>query len=313
MADNEHTLIDQVPSSLRSEAKLAQERTPRTPTLTMISDPEPGRRVSINVRNRAIFIGRDEQCDLSIDDPSVSRRHARIYTEKRAGEAPAIVLQDLSSTNGTFVNDHPTDRAQLSSGDTIYLGDVELRFEMLDPVDLAYLDGLERAVSDSEKDPLTGLLGRVAMDDHVPRLVDRCLENGWPVSAVMLDLDHFKKINDTRGHGAGDQVLRVVGALVQDAVRKEDLAIRYGGEELLIILAGTRRLHALLMADRLRDAIASTRFPAMPDLYVTASLGVAERLPDEELVHWIDRADKALYRAKNGGRNRTEAAPSTLT
>ena len=313
MADEEHTLIDQVPSALRSEAKLAQERTPRTPTLTMISNPSPGRRISIDVRNRAVFIGRDEQCELSIDDPSVSRRHARIYTEKRAGEAPCIVLQDLGSTNGTFVNDQPTDRSQLESGDTIYLGDVELRFEMLDPVDLAYLDGLERAVSESEKDQLTGLLTRVAMEDHLPRLVDRCLDNGWPVSAVMLDLDHFKRINDTLGHAAGDQVLRVVGALVREAVRKEDLAIRYGGEEILIVLAGTRRLHALLMADRLRDAIASSRFPAMPDLYVTASLGVAERVPDEELTHWIDRADRALYRAKDAGRNRTEAAPSTLS
>ena len=310
MADEEHTLIDQVPSSLRSEAGLARERSPRTPTLTIISDPSPGRRVSVDVRNRAIFIGRDEQCELTIDDPSVSRRHARIYTEKRAGEAPCIVLQDLGSTNGTFVNDQPTDRSMIESGDTIYFGDVELRFEMLDPVDLAYLDGLERAVSESEQDTLTGLLNRSAMDEHVPRLIQRCRENLWPISAVILDLDHFKRVNDDRGHAAGDQVLRVVGALVRDAIRKEDLAIRYGGEELLIVLAGTRRLHALLMAGRLRDAIASTRFPAMPDLYVTASLGVAERLPDEDVNSWIGRADKALYRAKDGGRNRTEAAPT---
>ena len=310
MADDEHTLIDQVPSSLRSEAGLARERTPRTPTLTIISAPSPGHRISVDVRNRAMFIGRDDQCELTIDDPSVSRRHARLYTEKQAGRSPHIVLQDLGSTNGTFVNNQPTDRSQIESGDTIYLGDVELRFEMLDPVDLAYLDGLERAVNESERDPLTGLLTRVAMDDHLPRLVERCKENGWPISAVILDLDHFKKINDSRGHAAGDQVLRVVGALVRDAIRKEDLAIRYGGEELLIILAGTRRLHALLMADRLRDAIASTRFPAMPDLYVTASLGVAERVGDEDITGWIERSDKALYRAKRGGRNRTEAAPT---
>lgn len=310
MADDEHTLIDQVPSSQRSEAALARERTPRTPTLTIVSEPTPGRRISVEVRTRAIFIGRDEQCELTIDDPSVSRRHARIYTEKRAGEAPCIVLQDLGSTNGTFVNDQPTDRSNIESGDTIYLGDVELRFEMLDPVDLAYLDGLERAVSESERDTLTGLLNRAAMDEHVPRLMERCTENGWPISAVVLDLDHFKRVNDDRGHAAGDQVLRVVGALIRDAIRKEDLAIRYGGEEFLIVLAGTRRLHALLMADRLRDAIASTRFPAMPDLYVTASLGVAERIPDEIADDWIERADKALYSAKRSGRNRTEAAPT---
>jgi two-component system cell cycle response regulator len=309
--DNERTLIDQVPSALRSEARLAEhDGDQKTPTLTMVSEPEPGRRVSIDLRNRAVFIGRDESCELSIDDPSVSRRHARIYQEQRAGEGPAIILQDLGSTNGSYVNDHPTDRARLQSGDVIFVGDVELRFEMLDPIDLAYLDDLDRAVEESEKDPLTGLLHRGAMQTQLPRLLERCAENSWPVSAVLLDLDHFKKVNDTRGHKAGDKVLRVVGALVRDAVRREDLAIRYGGEEILIVLAGTRRLHALLMADRMREAIASTRFPTMLDLFVTGSFGIAERRPGESIETWLDRADQALYKAKADGRNRAEAAPT---
>ena len=310
--DNERTLIDQVPSALRSEARLNDpDEDHRTPTLTMVSEPEAGRRTSIDLRNRAVFLGRDESCEFTIDDPSVSRRHARIYREQRAGELAAIIIQDLGSTNGTYVNDHPTDRARLQSGDAIFLGDVELRFEMLDSVDIAYLDGLERAVQDSEKDPLTGLLHRGALDTQLPRLIERCEENAWPVSAVLLDLDHFKKVNDTRGHAAGDQVLRVVGALVRDAVRREDLAIRYGGEEILIVLAGTRRLHALLMADRMREAIASTRFPTMLDLFVTGSFGVAERGEEETVEDWLDRADKALYAAKAAGRNRAEAAPAT--
>ncbi len=276
----------------------------------MVSEPEAGRRTSIDLRNRAVFLGRDESCEFTIDDPSVSRRHARIYREQRAGDVAAIIIQDLGSTNGTYVNDHPTDRARLQSGDAIFLGDVELRFEMLDSVDIAYLDGLERAVQDSEKDALTGLLHRGALDSQLPRLIERCEENSWPVSAVLLDLDHFKKVNDTRGHAAGDQVLRVVGALVRDAVRREDLAIRYGGEEILIVLAGTRRLHALLMADRMREAIASTRFPTMLDLFVTGSFGVAERTAGESVEDWLDRADKALYSAKSAGRNRAEAAPA---
>ncbi len=311
MDDNERTLIDQVPSALRSEAKLAdRDEDRRTPTLTMVSDPEPGRRVSIDLRNRSFFLGRDESCEYTIDDPSVSRRHARIYREMRAGAQPAIVLQDLGSTNGTYVNDHPTDRAHLASGDALILGDVELRFEMLDSVDIAYLDYLDRAVEESEKDPLTGLLRRGALESQLPRLIERCEENQWPVSAVLLDLDHFKQVNDTRGHAAGDEVLRGVGALVRDAVRCEDLAIRYGGEEILIVLAGTRRLHALLMADRMREALESTRFPTMLDLSVTGSFGVAERGRNESIKAWLERADKALYRAKSSGRNRAEAAPS---
>jgi len=309
--DNERTLIDQVPSALRSEARLSDPDDEfKTPTLTVISDPDAGRRVSVDLRNRAMFIGRDESCELSIDDPSVSRRHARIYREQRAGEGACVVLQDLGSTNGTYVNDHPTDRTRLQAGDAIFVGDVELRFEMLDQIDLAYLDDLEKAVEDSDKDPLTGLLHRGALKEQLPRLLERCGENAWPVSAVLLDLDHFKKVNDTRGHAAGDQVLRVVGALVRDAVRREDLAIRYGGEEILVVLAGTRRLHALLMADRMREALASTRFPTMLDLFVTGSFGIAERLADESTEDWLDRADQALYRAKAAGRNRAEAAPA---
>jgi diguanylate cyclase (GGDEF)-like protein len=257
-----------------------------------------------------VFLGRDEGCELSIDDPSVSRRHARLYREQRAGERAAIVLQDLGSTNGTYVNDIPTERTHLQSGDAIFVGDVELRFEMLDPVDLAYLDDLDRAVEESEKDALTGLLHRGALKSHLPMLLKRCAENSWPVSAVLLDLDHFKQVNDTRGHAAGDAVLRGVGELVRDAVRREDLAIRYGGEEILVVLAGTRRLHALLMADRMRESLASTRFDGMPDLSVTGSFGVAERREGETSEQWLSRADQALYRAKSAGRNRAEAAPS---
>lgn len=312
MDDDERTLIDKVPSALRSEARLAEhDGREKTPILTMVSQPERGRRVSIDLRNRAVFLGRDESCELSIDDPSVSRRHARIYREKRAGEPVAIVIQDLGSTNGTYVNDHPTQRTRLQSGDAIFVGDVELRFEMLDPVDLAYLDDLDRAVEESEKDALTGLLHRGALKSHLPRLLARCDENSWPVSAVLLDLDHFKQVNDTRGHAAGDEVLRVVGALVQDAVRREDLAIRYGGEEILIVLAGTRLLHALLMADRMREVLAATRYPTMLDLLVTGSFGIAERRQGETREQWLDRADQALYRAKSAGRNRAEAAPAT--
>lgn len=309
--DDDRTLIDKVPSALRSEARLADRGgDKKTPTLTMVSEPERGRRVSIDLRNRAVFLGRDEGCELSIDDPSVSRRHARLYREQRAGERAAIVLQDLGSTNGTYVNDIPTERTHLQSGDAIFVGDVELRFEMLDPVDLAYLDDLDRAVEESEKDALTGLLHRGALKSHLPMLLKRCAENSWPISAVLLDLDHFKQVNDTRGHAAGDAVLRGVGELVRDAVRREDLAIRYGGEEILVVLAGTRRLHALLMADRMRESLASMRFDGMPDLSVTGSFGVAERREGETSEQWLSRADQALYRAKSAGRNRAEAAPS---
>jgi two-component system, cell cycle response regulator len=310
VSKDDRTLVDQVPRTLRSEVRVALDRpdSPRTPTLTIVTGPSPGRFVSIEQRSRAVFIGRDATCEFSIDDPSVSRRHARLYQDST--DATVVVLQDLDSTNGTLVNGNQVDRRALRHGDRVHIGDVLLRFEMLDRIDIAYRDGVARRVEEGERDALTGLLGRSALQSNLPSLLQDCVDREAPVSAVMLDLDHFKRVNDTRGHAAGDEVLRVTGELLEDTIRKEDLAIRYGGEEFLLILSGARRLHARLLAERLREKLAAVQYPTMPDLYVTCSLGVAEWVPGEPIEDWLDRADKALYRAKERGRNRSEAAPT---
>lgn len=311
MSDEDLTLVDQVPRTLRSEVRVAADEAnaPRTPTLTVVTGPSPGRFVAIPMGSRAIFIGRDEGCDLYLDDPSVSRRHARVYFDPQPGLVPVVYIQDLESTNGTVVNGDGVHRSVLGHGDRVHIGDILLRFEMLDTIDIAYRDGVARQVEESERDPLTGLMRRSAMKDYLPELVERCQAHKVPLSAVMLDLDHFKQINDTLGHAAGDEVLRRSGAIVNDTIRKDDLAIRYGGEEFLLILAGARRLHARLLAERLREAIAATRFDGLAELKVTASLGVGELAEGETVAQWIERTDKALYRAKDRGRNRSEAAP----
>lgn len=311
MPEDERTLIDQVPRTLRSEVRVAREgdRVRRTPTLTQVSGPERGAFVCVELSSRALFMGRDESCDFMLDDPSVSRRHARVYIEANPGQSSAVILQDLGSTNGTLVNGKEVDRIGLKHGDRVHVGDVLLRFEMLDPVDIAYRDGVVRKVRDAERDPLTQLLSRTGMESHLPGLLEGCDTQGRPVSAVMVDLDLFKNVNDTLGHVAGDEVLRKVGELLRSTVRREDLAVRYGGEEFLLVLAGARRLHARLLAERIRERLEKTRFPAYPELVVTCSLGVAERGEEEEVSEWFHRADQALYRAKERGRNRSEAAP----
>ncbi|MCP4868598.1 MAG: GGDEF domain-containing protein [Proteobacteria bacterium] len=310
MSNDDRTLIDEVPCTLRSEVRLSREPDlVKTPTVTVVAGPNPGTFVSIERANRAVFVGRDATCEFPLDDPSVSRRHARIYLERlqSAGEA-LVVLQDLQSTNGTLVNGEQVDRATLKHGDRIHIGDVLLRFEMLDQVDIDYRDGIARRVQEGERDSLTGLLSRQAMDNHLPALIEHCDQGDAPVSAVMMDLDHFKKVNDTMGHPIGDAVLKETGQLVRDAIRREDLAIRYGGEEFLLVLAGARRLHARLLAERLREGVARTEFAEIPGLRITCSLGVAERAPGEPVKEWLQRADDALYRAKDKGRNRSEAS-----
>jgi diguanylate cyclase (GGDEF)-like protein len=136
-----------------------------------------------------------------------------------------------------------------------------------------------------------------------------------PVSALMIDLDHFKQINDNYGHGAGDRVLEQVAELVTAACRSADVPVRYGGEEFLVLVIGQGLDGAVTLAERLHRLIEQRPVEIGRDepLRVTASLGVAERRPSEEIDSLIHRADMALYRAKRAGRNRYQIADEDST
>ena len=131
---------------------------------------------------------------------------------------------------------------------------------------------------------------------------------------MMIDLDHFKSINDRFGHLVGDDVLAQVAEAVRGAIRGADSAVRYGGEEFCVILPGTQQKEARAVGDRIRASIEAIDFSeTSDDLIVTASLGVAS-LAEKEAVHeWLQRADLALFTAKHGGRNRVELAPASIT
>jgi diguanylate cyclase (GGDEF)-like protein len=121
----------------------------------------------------------------------------------------------------------------------------------------------------------------------------------------MIDLDYFKEINDNHGHQAGDDVIRVVGKMLNEEMRKYDQAGRYGGEEFFVVLPDSSLEQALGIAERLQTRFADTDIAAADTvLRVTASFGVAVFRPGESREHWMDRADKAMYRAKQSGRNR---------
>jgi diguanylate cyclase (GGDEF)-like protein len=165
---------------------------------------------------------------------------------------------------------------------------------------------LENLEKEARNDGLTGLLNRKTFCERLENVLTR-LDGRYPCAVIMLDLDHFKKINDTHGHPAGDAVLRKVSNVIRKTVRKVDMAGRYGGEEFAIYLHSTDQTHACQVAERLRLMIRQTWFVFNErELVVTASLGIAcypeHGKTGEEL---LQHADVALYSSKRDGRDRT--------
>jgi two-component system cell cycle response regulator len=159
-------------------------------------------------------------------------------------------------------------------------------------------------------DPLTGLLNRRAFVEAMTREIARAARHIHPLSVMLLDVDHFKKVNDTRGHEGGDVVLRGVAEIVRRIARKSDLVARWGGEEFVAGLPHAAEAGARVAAERLRRAISDASF-ALPDgtpLRITASIGVAHAAEGEPLDVVIARADQAMYLAKSRGRNRVETS-----
>ncbi|HEY2407846.1 MAG TPA: GGDEF domain-containing response regulator [Polyangiaceae bacterium] len=159
-------------------------------------------------------------------------------------------------------------------------------------------------------DALTGLLNRRAFGEWASREVLRAGRYRDSFSIIMLDIDHFKQINDRRGHAAGDAVLSGLGRLLPRAIRSCDVAARWGGEEFVVALPSTPLSGALLVAERVRSELEASQIHdgSGDRVPVTASFGVAEIRPEEALDHLIDRADRAMYGAKSGGRNRVCSA-----
>jgi diguanylate cyclase (GGDEF)-like protein len=159
-------------------------------------------------------------------------------------------------------------------------------------------------------DPLTGLYNRRHLMDALDLAHKRQARSRQTFSIVMVDIDHFKQINDTHGHLQGDAVLREVAQALQRTLRGCDLCARYGGEEFMLLLEQTRAEEAGVCAERVRLLVQQHAFTGFDAAFsVTVSLGVAEFADGETLEQCIARADAALYRAKHGGRNRVESAP----
>jgi diguanylate cyclase (GGDEF)-like protein len=163
----------------------------------------------------------------------------------------------------------------------------------------------------AETDALTGLHNRVWFEEVFPKQLDLCERTGQYASLMMVDIDHFKKVNDQYGHTCGDDALRHIGLLLRRNLRATDLCARYGGEEMIVLMPGSEVSQAKLTADRLRENIAATpmHLPDGRQVELRVSGGIAQWLPGTRLVDLIRSADQALYRAKEGGRNQIAVSP----
>jgi two-component system cell cycle response regulator len=251
-----------------------------------------------------IFIGRTADTGIQIDDEGVSRKHARISvtTDHR------IVLNDLGSTNGTYINGTRIIEQVLLDGDKIQIGpDVILKFQYQDALDE---DFQRRLFESAVKDGLTGIYNKKYFLDRIETDVAYAKRHKTPLALIIFDIDHFKKINDTFGHAAGDYVLKELSALVKRTIRGEDVFARFGGEEFVLLMRDVDEAKASMLAERLRRLVEQAgfefdgkRIPCTVSLGVCA-MGANEDTPIQGSADLVNRADQYLYKAKRAGRNR---------
>lgn len=247
-------------------------------------------------------IGRGSEATILLPDNEISRLHAKIINR---GET--VIVADNNSTNGTFVNGHQVRFHALQDGDKIQIGTTTI-------LKFSYHDALEekfqrQMLESALRDGLTGAFNKKYFSERLTGEVAFSKRHGTPVALMLFDIDHFKPVNDTHGHLAGDSVLATFAERVSTMIRREDVFARYGGEEFAVLSRGLDMAAARAFAERIRQLIADYEFSFDEAIIpITISVGVAAT-PQVAVEHPHDlvaAADQALYAAKRNGRNRTE-------
>ena len=245
-----------------------------------------------------LLVGRDAGCDFVLDVPDVSRRHARIHQR-----SDSRIVEDLGSTNGTFVDDQRITTAELVPGSLLRVGSVVLKYLAGNDLEALCCAKMKRL---ADKDTLTGLALRRVFADALARELARSRRHGHPLCLALLDIDHFKDVNDRFGHLVGDAVLLQVSSAIGALVRREQLLARMGGDELALLLPDVPLSKAGAFAEKIRRIIEGQVFGTEESsISITMSIGVAELRPnDAKPDALVARADTQLYAAKCAGRNR---------
>ncbi len=286
----------------------AQPAAPLLLYLIVVRGGIPG--TMLRLGQKSSSMGRSADNTFQVHDNTVSRRHA-VITIDAAGTA---WLMDLGSTNGTFVNGRRIlmhTPVPIGDGSRIQLGSATLlKYLKLDPCE----EGFQRELYErSVRDNLTGLFNRGYFLSQIGPLAELIAMRELGLAMILVDIDHFKRVNDTHGHHVGDLILREVAEVLRESARGDDLVARYGGEEFILALPSCSQEQAIERAERIRTRLSSRLVEASEGrVGVTASLGLAFAPAGRgrDVATLITAADKALYEAKRSGRDRVIAATS---
>jgi diguanylate cyclase (GGDEF)-like protein len=283
-------------------------------------------------------IGRDTKNLIQLPGQLISRHHAKIYWQDKH-----FIIEDTNSTNGIFINGQKSDKSILYDGDHIVIGtfylvyreyDIQYSDEMefddtlTDTLLIEHqIADLLKSISDiqikdkllnlkkimnnvktkldrlANRDRLTKLFNRRHFDEELKREFERAVRYKFSISLFMIDIDDFKKINDTYGHQKGDQVLTIVASIISENSRINDLVARYGGEEIVVVIPEMSSDNSMYIAEKIRNRVEKLAKERC-GIQVTISIGGASSKKNDTPQSLIKKADRALYEAKKRGKNR---------
>lgn len=284
-------------------AERLYDRGTETKFLVVIYGDELGKRHVIE--NKELRIGRGIDNEIQLLDHAVSRLHSIVKPTSFG-----VLLEDAGSKNHTFVNDRPITAQPLRDGDVIRIGRSIFKYLSGENVESAFHEEIYHLMT---TDALTGAFNRRSFDKELKRTFSQAQRYKRPFCMLMLDIDHFKRVNDTYGHLFGDYVLAHLGRVILAVKRDGDIFCRYGGEEFALLMPEASMEEAVGVAERFREAIAESKieFEGTPTP-ITVSIGVssleAGMTGGQQL---CEKADERLYLAKKGGRDRVEPSPGS--
>lgn len=296
MSDDKNATV--VITDIRKALAAADEEAKQKPACLLVVGGELNGSI-FNLPIGETVVGRNPDCSIPLDFHGISRRHFTISVDDSD-----VTLTDLASANGTYLNNNKvTAPLILKRGDMIKIGSVAMKFlPKGDPERLTY----DKLLEEAHTDGLTKCYNKMYFNNALELEVKKSKVTGKPLTLIIFDLDHFKKLNDNYGHDAGDYVLKEKSHIIRDhGIRQGDIFARYGGEEFCILLPNTNLKQGFEIAERLRSLIQKHEFTYDGKrLPVTASVGIADyRQGVNTGTDLFKRADSAVYKSKEGGRN----------